>query len=47
MIAAVTAGWLSTNAMASWIRVRPDSSASTASCSTASSLAWLPGQDMS
>ena len=47
MIAEVTAGWLTTNAMASSISDTPASSATFASCSTASSLRWFSGSDMS
>ena len=47
MIGAVMAGWLSTNAIASWMSVIPASSASWASCSTASSLRWLAGWERS
>jgi hypothetical protein len=47
MIAAVMAGWLSTKAIACWMRVIPAASASWASCSTASSLRWLAGSDRS
>ena len=47
MIAEVTAGWLTTNAIASSISDRPASSATFASCSTASSLRWFSGRDMS
>jgi hypothetical protein len=47
MIAAVTAGWLSTNAMASSISDMPASSASCANASAASSLRWFSGSDMS
>jgi hypothetical protein len=43
MIAAVMAGWLSTKAIASWMSVIPASSASWASCSTASSFALVGG----
>ena len=47
MIAEVTAGWLTTKAMASSIIERPASSATLASCSTASSLRWFSASDMS
>ena len=47
MIAAVTAGWRITNAIAISIRVMPASSASRASASAASSLRWFSGIDMS
>ena len=45
--AAVMAGWLSTNAIASWMSVIPACSASWASSSTASSLRWLAGWERS
>src|SRR6202035_663245 len=47
MIAAVTAGWLMTNASAISIREIPTSSASSPSAWAASSLRWLAGRDMS
>ncbi len=47
MIAEVTPGWLTTKAIASSISVRPASSATWASCWTASSLRWFSGSDMS
>jgi hypothetical protein len=47
MIAAVTAGWLRTNAMAIWMSEMPASSANSASCSVASSLRWLAATDRS
>ena len=47
MIGDVTAGWLATNAIASSIVDRPASSATFASASTASSLRWFSGSDMS
>ena len=47
MIAAVTAGWLITNASAIWISVMPASSASLPSASAASSLRWLAGSERS
>ena len=47
MIADVTAGWLTTNAMASSIIDSPASSATSASCPVASSLRWFSGSDMS
>jgi hypothetical protein len=47
MMTAVTAGWLSENAMASSISDRPASSASWARASAASSLRWLAGSDRS
>ena len=47
MIAAVMAGWLRTNAIASSMSVMPASSASWASGSTASSLRWLAGWERS
>ena len=46
-IAEVTAGWLTTKAIASSISETPASSATAASCSTASSLRWFSGSDMS
>ena len=45
MIAAVTAGWRRTNAMASSIRLIPAWSASSASCPAASSFRWFSGSD--
>jgi len=47
MIAAVTAGWRITNASARWMSEMPDSSASRARASAASSLAWLTGSERS
>ena len=47
MIAEVTAGWLTTKAMASSMSDTSASSATLASCSTASSLRWFSGSDMS
>jgi hypothetical protein len=47
MIAAVTAGWRSTNAIARWINDIPVSSASRASASAASSLRWFSGSERS
>ena len=47
MIALVTAGCAVTKPSASWIIVRPASSATLASCSTASSLARLAGMVVS
>jgi hypothetical protein len=43
MIAEVTAGWRTTNATTSWMRVRPASAASAPSASAASSLAAFDG----
>jgi hypothetical protein len=47
MIGAVMAGWLRTNAIASWMSVIPASSAGAVNCSTASSLRWLADTDIS
>jgi hypothetical protein len=47
MIAAVTAGWLITNAIAISISDMPASSASWARASAASSLRWLAGSERS
>jgi hypothetical protein len=47
MMAAVIAGWRSTNPMTSSISVRPALLASAASCPAASSLRWLSGSDRS
>jgi hypothetical protein len=47
MMAEVTAGWLTMKAMASSIIVTPASSATFANASTASSLRWFAGSDMS
>ena len=47
MIAALIAGWLSTNAIAISISGMPASSASAPSWSAASNLRWLPGRLMS
>src|SRR3954454_24597108 len=46
-IADVTAGWLTTKAIASSITDRPAPSATLASFATASSLRWFSGSDMS
>jgi hypothetical protein len=47
MIAELTAGWLTTKAMASSMSVTPASPATAASSSTASSLRWFSASDMS
>ena len=47
MIAAVTAGWRITKAIAISMSVMPASSATRASASAASSLRWFSGFDMS
>ncbi len=47
MIAEVMAGWRSTKAMASSIRLSPASSARWARASAASSLRWFSGVEMS
>ena len=43
MMAAVTAGWATTKAIAMWVSEQPASAAILISSSTASSLAWFPG----